>query len=299
MGARNGRNMGLRDRFSRKKDAPVEGEVAAGTGEAVPAVDEMPTIVQGAPVPGPDVPEDQTFIAPPQEPAPDAGIEGAAAAHGTPGQLDPNPHAQATGEAAAEIPAPQQPAAPARPGFRERGRLRRRLRYLREVRELGYRDLGGLVLDQHRFQRPNEELVAGKVEAIEALDREMRAIEQALSESTPYTELFIPGLSACPRCGALHGSDARFCPQCGLSFKGPRTIAGVGTPDGAPGAAGYPASSPAPVFGTQGATGFPGAAAYPESPQPAAYPPAPQAPVAPEPAQETEVQPPPPQPPSP
>ena len=285
--------MGLRDRFSRKKDAPAAGEATVGTGDTAPPSDEMPTIVQGVPVPGPDGPEDQTFIAPPQEHDPGAGSEEAAGIPvepAGPGSESPLPDG-ASGQPAV----PQQPAPPARPGFRERGRLRRRLRYLREVRELGYRDLGGLVLDQHRFQRPNEELVAGKVEAIEALDVEMRAIEQALSESTPYTELFIPGLSACPRCGALHGSDARFCPQCGLSFKGPRTIAGVGTPDGGPGGA-YPPPSPAPVFGTPVAG--PAASAFPEAPQPAAYPPAPQAPVAPEPAQETEVQPPPPQPPS-
>lgn len=283
--------MGLRDRFSRKKDAPAAGEATAGTDDTAPPSDEMPTIVQGVPVPGPDGPEDQTFIAPPQEHDPGAGSEEAAGAPVEP--AGPDSESPLPDGASGQPAVPQQPAPPARPGFRERGRLRRRLRYLREVRELGYRDLGGLVLDQHRFQRPNEELVAGKVEAIEALDVEMRAIEQALSESTPYTELFIPGLSACPRCGALHGSDARFCPQCGLSFKGPRTIAGVGTPDGGPGGA-YPPPSPAPVFGTPVAG--PAASAFPEAPQPAAYPPAPQAPVAPEPAQETEVQPPPPQP---
>lgn len=282
--------MGLRDRFSRKKDdpsaqeAPVAGE--GGAGDLAPAQDEMPTLVQGAPVPGPGVPEDQTFIAAPLEPAPEAAPPDGAA----PAEAAPDP---ATGGAPAspEAPAPQQPPAPARPGFRERGRLRRRLRYLREVRELGYRDLGGLVLDQHRFQRPNEELIAGKVGAIEALDSEMRAIEQALSQSTPYTELFIPGLSACPRCGALHGSDARFCPQCGLSFKGPRTVAGVGTPEGPQAfpAAGAPEPAP-PAFGA--AEAAPAPAPYVPAPQPAAYPPAPQAPAAPEPPQETEVRPP-------
>ena len=110
-----------------------------------------------------------------------------------------------------------------------------------------------------------------KVEAIEGLDREMRAIEQALGQFTPYTELFIPGLSACPRCGALHGSDANFCPQCGLSFKGPRTVAGVGPADGQ-------AQVAPPVV------------EYPPAPQP---PPAP----APAPAQDTEVHPPAPPPP--
>ena len=119
-------------------------------------------------------------------------------------------------------------AVPANPTWRERGRLRRRLRYLREVRELGYRDLGGLVFDQHRFQRPNDGLVQGKVLAIDAVDRELRAIEQALRAGTLVTELALPGVSACQRCGALHGSDARYCPQCGLAFAGPRTVAGMG-----------------------------------------------------------------------
>src|SRR5262249_17511758 len=45
---------------------------------------------------------------------------------------------------------------PTRPSFRDRGRLRRRLRYLRRVRELGFRDLGGLAFDLHRFSRRND-----------------------------------------------------------------------------------------------------------------------------------------------
>ncbi len=123
---------------------------------------------------------------------------------------------------------PPPAAAPHRPGFRERGRLRRRLRYLKQVRELGYRDLGGLVFDQHRFERGDAALVEGKVIAIETLDREIRAIEEVLQLQTPYIELFIPGVSACARCGSLHGSDAHFCPHCGLAFGGPRSVAGLG-----------------------------------------------------------------------
>ena len=135
----------------------------------------------------------------------------------------------AAGEAAAQAPLPAR-----RPGFRERGRLRRRLRFLREARELGFRDLGGLVFDQHRFQRPNGALVQGKVSAIDAADRELRMIEDVLGARRPYEELFVAGVSACQRCGALHGSDARFCPQCGLAFSGPRPVAGVWTAEGAP-----------------------------------------------------------------
>jgi hypothetical protein len=130
-------------------------------------------------------------------------------------------------EAQALVPAgaePPDPAAPS-PSFRNRGRLRRRLRFLRRVRELGFRDLGGLVFDQHKFGRPNEELVRGKVAALAAVDAELRALEQALGDKRDITELREPGITACPRCGTLHGSDANFCPSCGLAITGARTIA--------------------------------------------------------------------------
>src|SRR4051794_29189725 len=123
---------------------------------------------------------------------------------------------------------PADPAAPPQPSFRNRGRLRRRLRFLRRVRELGFRDLGGLVFDQHKFNRPNEDLVRGKVAALAAVDSELRALEEALGEKRDITELREPGISACPRCGTLHGSDARFCPSCGLALAGARTIAADG-----------------------------------------------------------------------
>jgi hypothetical protein len=120
---------------------------------------------------------------------------------------------------------PPDPTAPPTPSFRNRGRLRRRLRFLRRVRELGFRDLGGLVFDQHKFHQPNEELVRGKLAALAAVDAELRALEHALAERRDITELHEPGVSACPRCGTLHGSDARFCPSCGLGLTGARAIA--------------------------------------------------------------------------
>ena len=135
------------------------------------------------------------------------------------------------GRAAAEpLPAGLAPedVAPTRPSFRDRGRLRRRLRYLRRVRELGFRDLGGLVFDLHRFGRRNDELVLGKLAALDAVDRELRAIERVLDERRDIIELREPGVAACPRCGALHGSDARFCPQCGTQFSGPLAMGEVG-----------------------------------------------------------------------
>ncbi len=122
-----------------------------------------------------------------------------------------------------------QPAAP--PGessFRERGRLRRRLRYLRRVRELGFRDLGGLVFDLHRFRRERTELVAGKLGALAVVDVELRALEKVLSDRRDFVVLREPGIAACPRCAALHGSDANYCPNCGLRLDGPQAISEVG-----------------------------------------------------------------------
>jgi hypothetical protein len=145
--------------------------------------------------------------------------------------------------------------APSRPSFRDRGRLRRRLRYLRRVRELGFRDLGGLAFDLHRFGRRNDDLVLGKLAALDAVDRELRAIERVLNERRDIVELREPGVAACPRCGALHGSDARFCPQCGIAFSGPLAMVEVGavpqaTPAQQPEAVQHPEQpAPTPVSG--------------------------------------------------
>jgi hypothetical protein len=152
---------------------------------------------------------------------------------------------------------PPDPAAAPSPSFRNRGRLRRRMRFLRRVRELGFRDLGGLVFDQHKFGRLNEELVRGKVAALAAVDAELRALEHALRDRRDITELREPGITACPRCGTLHGSDANYCPSCGLALSGARTIAAD---------VGEGAHAPRPQLGP------PGSAAPPSAPeaQPAA-----------------------------
>jgi hypothetical protein len=121
-------------------------------------------------------------------------------------------------------PAPQPaPSAPAEtvvtdgaPGFAARGRLRRRVRFLRKARELGYRDLGGLVFNLHRFGQRNDQLVLGKLATLGQIDTELRALEASLREHQPVTVLREAGLTACPRCAAIHGSEDRFCPNCGL-----------------------------------------------------------------------------------
>jgi hypothetical protein len=107
---------------------------------------------------------------------------------------------------------------PQAPGFGERGRMRRRARFLRKARELAYRDLGGLVFDLHRFGQRNDQLVLAKLSTLRQIDTELRELEDALRDRRPVAVLREVGIAACPRCAAIHGSDDRFCPGCGLAF---------------------------------------------------------------------------------
>jgi hypothetical protein len=135
------------------------------------------------------------------------------------------------------VDAPAEPEA--EPTFRSRGSMRRRLRYLRRARELGFRDLGGLVFDLRRFERDRPDLVEAKIHALFEVDHELRALERALDDRRELHELREPGIASCPRCGALHGSEARFCPSCGLSLHGPQPVSEVG--EGLPAALSPPA----------------------------------------------------------
>ena len=117
-----------------------------------------------------------------------------------------------------ESPAGATENAPGTPGFGARGRMRRRARFLRKARELAYRDLGGLVYSLHRFGQRNDALVLAKLETIARIDNELRGLESALAEHQPVTVLREAGVAACPRCAAIHGSDDRFCPNCGLAM---------------------------------------------------------------------------------
>jgi hypothetical protein len=136
-------------------------------------------------------------------------------------------------------------------GFRERGKLRRRLGYLRRARELGYRDIGGLVFDLRRFGRDRPDLLEAKLAALTEIDRELRALEETLGARELVHDLREPGVASCPRCATLHGSDANFCPGCGLQYSGPRdapTEAAAAVPDTRTPEAAAPAAVPdAPV----------------------------------------------------
>ncbi len=126
--------------------------------------------------------------------------------------------------------------------FRDRGKLRRRLRFLRRTRELAFRDIGGLMFDMRRFGRERPDLLEAKIGALAAVDQELRALERILDDRRPIHELREPGITSCARCGALHASDSNFCPNCGLQIGGSRAMGEVGGAIAAP-----PQPPPAPL----------------------------------------------------
>jgi hypothetical protein len=129
------------------------------------------------------------------------------------------------GEAARDLPAGVDPAELAtRPTSAKRSRLRRRLRYLRAVRELLLRDIGGFYYEAQRSEEGadgHRRLLEAKTARLTRLDEEVRDLETRLDEPHAQTILRQPGLGGtCPQCGELHGSDARFCPRCGTALAG-------------------------------------------------------------------------------
>ena len=161
---------------------------------------------------------------------------------------------------------PAEQPADSQPGFRSRGQARRRARFLRRARELAYRDLGGLVFNLHRFGQRNDALVLAKLATLGHIDKELRAIETALGERRPVTVLREAGITACPRCAAIHGSEDRFCPNCGLPMARNADLPVAGASTAEP-----PAPAPQPSVGP-GPTQSPAPLAPPAQPSPAAQP---------------------------
>jgi hypothetical protein len=103
-----------------------------------------------------------------------------------------------------------------KPSARERGRMRRRLRQQRRMREALLLDLGALVFELHRQGRREPELLQAKAAELSAVDQEVRALAHALDAGQTLLELVATGIAgSCGNCGSLLSTDARYCSACG------------------------------------------------------------------------------------
>jgi hypothetical protein len=112
-------------------------------------------------------------------------------------------------------------------GFLQRASLRRRLLFLRRSHEVALRDLGGFVYAAHRQGEAHPALLSEKLTALDALDGERQTLERALDDRQELAVLREPGITACPQCSTIHGSDARFCPGCGIPTRDAHSAGGA------------------------------------------------------------------------
>ena len=131
---------------------------------------------------------------------------------------------QVVARRARDLPAGLDPAElESRPGEGvQRGRLRRRVRYLRHVREVLLRDLGGFFYEVHRTaggvqHSGHREILERKAARLAGVDQELRELEKRLGEPhAAETVVREPGVGGtCPNCDELHSSDADWCWHCG------------------------------------------------------------------------------------
>jgi hypothetical protein len=106
-------------------------------------------------------------------------------------------------------------------GSRERGRMRRRLRELRRLREAQLLELGALMLEAHRHGRDDTPIVKAKAAEAAATDSEARALGEALGTDAGLETVVATGIAGpCPTCGVLASTSARFCSNCGTPLDG-------------------------------------------------------------------------------
>jgi hypothetical protein len=167
-------------------------------------------IMPGAAVGSEPTPAPQPAAPAPQPVAPAVGV--------TPAQPVPEP------VPVADLPAGLDPdELAAAPGTSaRRGKLRRRIAFLRAAREVLLRDLGGFVYELHRTAHDLEadahrRLRETKLTRLERVDAELHDLEYRLDDVRRQVLVREPGVGGeCPECGELFGSAAHYCWHCGL-----------------------------------------------------------------------------------
>src|SRR4051812_41446425 len=120
-------------------------------------------------------------------------------------------------------------------GSRERGRMRRRLRELRRLREAQLLELGALVLEAHRHGRDDSPVINSKAAEAAATDAETRALAEALETDAGLESIVSAGIAGpCPTCGTLASTGWRFCSTCGTPLDGRPDAAPPGDQHDAP-----------------------------------------------------------------
>ncbi len=177
---------------------PGAGDEVARAAEATPAVD---------PTPAPHVAEPTPAVgAAPLGPSPyvPAGEPGPMPVADLPAGLDPDELNAVPGTSA------------------RRGKLRRRIAFLRAAREVLLRDLGGFVYELHRTagdieHEAHRRLRETKLTRLSRVDAELHELEYRLDDVRRQVIVREPGVGGeCPHCGELFGSAAHYCSQCGL-----------------------------------------------------------------------------------
>jgi hypothetical protein len=108
------------------------------------------------------------------------------------------------------------------PSSARRGRLRRRVAFLRAAREVLLRDLGGFAYEIHRTasdveHEAHRRLREIKLARLTRLDAELHGLELRLDDVRRHVVVREPGVGGeCPQCGELFGSDANYCAHCGV-----------------------------------------------------------------------------------
>jgi hypothetical protein len=99
--------------------------------------------------------------------------------------------------------------------------MRRRARKSAHLREALVRELGELVVEMNRLGRRNDELITRKAREIQALDRQLDGLAEALGERRTVAQVTLAGIAgSCARCGTMLGTDDRFCSRCGKAVDG-------------------------------------------------------------------------------